>query len=553
MAARPDTTISRGLVRRAIDFRRCPWVRPLVSDYADRFDSVSALFAGNPSDPDAWRSTIARVRSARRHRDVVADALADQLERRGAPPEARRAAQSLRAEATVAVVTGQQAGTFGGPLYTLLKAVTSIQIARRVEREHKIPVVPVFWVDAEDHDWEEIRTASALDADYHLVEISLHSVPGAGTQPVGSLTFDGDVSRALAELERTLPPTEFTADLTATLGRRYRPGATIGAAFAGWMEDLFGRHGLVVFDAADARVKPAVADLFVRELSSPASTSQLVRAAGRVMSGLGHAPQVEPAEDGVNLFYLDTTGRRPIRVRDGRFVIGEVSRSPADLTAEAGEYPERFSPNVVLRPIVQDRLFPTLCYVAGPSELAYQAQLGGVYRAFGVEPPLLQSRASATVLDSASARFLERHDVPFEALQAQDESVLNQLLERQLPASIERIFGETERDVAARTVTLREAITAVDPTLAGAVETTGERMRETLRSLHAKIIHASKKKDETLRRQFQRTRELAFPGGQPQERLLSIAYFANRYGPAVVDRLIDELPHAAACHYLVTL
>jgi bacillithiol biosynthesis cysteine-adding enzyme BshC len=271
------------------------------------------------------------------------------------------------------------------------------------------------------------------------------------------------------------------------------------------------------------------------------------------MARLGHPPQVEPADDTANLFYVDAAGRRPIRVRDGHYVVGDTTHSRADLTAEASAHPERFSPNVVMRPIVQDRLFPTVCYVAGPSELAYQAQLGGVYRTFGVEAPLLHSRASATLLDSASARFLERHHVPFESLQAQDESVLNQLLERQLPPAIEERLHGLEREIGEQASALRDAVTAVDPTLAGAVDTTADRLKDTLRTLHNKIIHASKKKDETLRRQFHRTRELAFPGGHAQERSLNVVFFANRYGPAFVDRLVDELPTSASCHYLLTL
>jgi uncharacterized protein YllA (UPF0747 family) len=202
---------------------------------------------------------------------------------------------------------------------------------------------------------------------------------------------------------------------------------------------------------------------------------------------------------------------------------------------------------------VQDQLFPTICYVAGPSELAYQAQLAGIYREFGIEAPLLYSRGTATLIDSGAARFLERYHVPFEALQAQDESALNRLLETQLPPVVERAIEDSERMVAERAQALKDAVITLDPTLAGAVDTTLERMRETLRSLHGKIIHATKRKDDTLRRQFNRTRALVFPDGQPQERMLSIVFFVNRYGPALTDRLIDAMPLETDKHYVLTL
>src|SRR5262245_10676359 len=143
MTDRPEA-IASGIVRGAIDFRRCGWIRPLVSDYIDRFETVASLFPGNPADPAAWRETIARVQSQARNRRLMADILTSQLSGRGAPTEALDAARSLADASSVAIVTGQQAGLFGGPFYTVLKAVTAIQVARRIERQHGVPAVPVF-------------------------------------------------------------------------------------------------------------------------------------------------------------------------------------------------------------------------------------------------------------------------------------------------------------------------------------------------------------------------------------------------------------------------
>jgi bacillithiol biosynthesis cysteine-adding enzyme BshC len=548
-----DAVGTPGAVRAAIDLTRLPWIRPLATTYAGDFAAVSTLFAGNPQDPAAWRDTIARLHRVPGDRPRLADVVTRQLVARGAPPDALAAAATLADPATVAVVTGQQAGLFGGPLYTLLKAVTAIQLARRVQQDHATPAVAVFWVEAEDHDWEEVGTASVLDANQEVRAVRLATLPGAGVQPVASLTLDEGVSGVLAELEAALAPTEFTGDLLAMLRRRYVAGANLSAACAGWLDDLLGRHGLVVFEAADPAAKPLVAELFVQELGDSSRTAALARRAGDTLARLGHQPQVEPAEDAVALFYLDARGRRAIRRRNGGFAIGETVHEAGALRAEARTHPERFSPNVLLRPIVQDALFPTVCYVAGPSELAYLAQLGEVYRAFGIEAPLVYARASATLVDAAAARFLDRQDLGLEVLHAQDDGALNRLLERQLPPEVERTLADTIREIAQRTRALRDAVVTLDPTLAGAVDTTAERMRDTLKTLQAKIIQASKRKDDTLRRQFQRTRALAFPGGQPQERTLSVAFFVNRYGPGLGARLIEELPLDTSRHYVIAL
>jgi bacillithiol biosynthesis cysteine-adding enzyme BshC len=272
------------------------------------------------------------------------------------------------------------------------------------------------------------------------------------------------------------------------------------------------------------------------------------------MRRLGHAPQVEMSDDSVALFYLGSGERQAIkRLADGSFTAGADTFDAAILQAEALAHPERFSPNVLLRPLVQDTLFPTICYVAGPSELAYQAQLGAVYTAFGVESPLLYPRASATLVDSAAIRFLERSDMPFETLHLQGETALNQLLERQLPPTLEPGFAQLSNDIVAGIEALKTAVALVDPTLTGAADSTRDRMQDTLKTLHSKIIQASKKKDETLRRQFARTQALAFPAGEPQERIVDLPFFLNRYGQAVVDRLLDALPLELGRHYVLAL
>jgi bacillithiol biosynthesis cysteine-adding enzyme BshC len=278
----------------------------------------------------------------------------------------------------------------------------------------------------------------------------------------------------------------------------------------------------------------------------------LAREAGARMRALGHEPQVETAEDAVCLFYV-ADARVAIRRTDSGFVVGADRRDAAGLIAEAESHPDRFSPNVLLRPIVQDRLFPTVAYVAGPNELAYQAQLGEAYRAFDLPAPLLWPRLSATLLDGAAARFLDKSGLALETLQAQDEAALNALLERQLPASLDAALQALDREAAQRLGEVRDGVGAVDPTLAGAADTTLTRIRDAVKTLHGKILQAAKRKDETLRRQFLRTRTLAFPGGAPQERVLGIAYFANRYGLTVGRRLISALPEDTSKHYVVVL
>jgi bacillithiol biosynthesis cysteine-adding enzyme BshC len=544
--------VSATSARLPVDIRRFPWINRLAADYVFDFGRLSDFYAGNPANASAWRDAIARTRQFQRQREAVAAVLSAQQQRRGAPAESVAAAARLRDPGTVAVVTGQQAGLFGGPLFTLLKAITAIRLAERVRDEHGAAAVPIFWIDSDDHDWDEVKSCGLLNAELALLNVAVSDPPGANQRSVARMTLDDSVGAAVQSLEAGLPRTEFTADLISQIRAAYKPGAGMAHAFGQWIETILGPRGLIVFDAADPAAKSIVAPVFRHEIEHAGRTSQLAAKAGAGLAGLGYHAQVTPHEGQPAIFHLDG-GREPVRQQDGRFSIGEQTYTREALLELIARAPHEFSPNVLLRPLVQDTLFPTVCYVAGPSELAYLGQLRGVYAAFGLPMPLIQQRATATIVDSNSIRFLTRHDFPLENLRAQDEAALNQLLEAQLPASVEASYDDAARAVDERMEALAKTVPQIDPTLEGATRSTLSRMQDDLKKLHGKIIQAAKRRDETLRRQFQHAKAQAFPGGHPQERTIGFVYFLNKYGPALVDRLGEELPLDMGSHWVITI
>lgn len=543
-----------GVIRQAVDIRAYPGFRKLAIDYAYAFDELREFFVGDPAKPQAWTDVIDRVHavSPRRDSQAIADALANQQQRRGAPPEARAAAERLRHPSSVAILTGQQAGLFGGPLFTLLKAVTALKLASRVHHDYGVPTAAVFWIDAEDHDWNEVAGTQVLDAEYQARTIRLSDPPGAGLLPVARLSLDASVTTAIDELAAVLPQTEFTGSLLTRLRSAYRPGVGMSEAFGRWLEFTLGEFGLVVYCASDRATKPLVRHVFAREAQFPGTTAELAARAGAGLVARGYHAQVEPHADSLALFSLDG-GRTTIRIQDGRYQVGEMVQDLPSLLRGIDAHPDAFSPNVLLRPIVQDTLFPTVAYVAGPNELAYLGQLRPVYEHFGVPMPLMYPRASATLLDSAGARFLNRYAMPMAALQAQDESALNHLLEAELPPEIEQAYHGAAAALEERLQRLIEALPALDPTLEGAARSVQGKVRHELQGLHSKIIHAAKRRDETLRRQFSRTRAQAFPDGHGQERTIGFVYFLNRYGQDLIDRLIAELPLDLGSHWVMTV
>jgi bacillithiol biosynthesis cysteine-adding enzyme BshC len=535
-----------------VDIREFPWIRRLAADYAFDYARVEPFFAGNPATPNAWADTIERSQATPRRPAELAQVLANQQARREAPPEARQAAARLADPAARVVITGQQAGLFGGPLFTLLKALTAMRLAAQVEQTHGVPVVPVFWIDAEDHDWAEVSGCTVLDQELAPRTIRLPDPPGAGDRPVARLVLDDTVDAAIQSLESILPDAGFRTEIISGLRRAYRPGRGMAEAFGCWLETVLGRHGLVVYDSSDPAAKPLARDIFIREIAEPGVTAELAARAGEALVARGYHAQVTPAEGAVSLFHL-VPSREAIKVSGDSATIGDRTTTLVALAEEAAVSSEHFSPNVLLRPVVQDAIFPTICYVAGPNELAYLGQLREVYARFGIAMPLMYQRSTATLVDSATLRFLGKHDLPMLALQPRDEKALNELLESQLPPTVDQALTSVAALVGGQMDALAAAVPQIDPTLEGTVRTTLGKMQNEIHTLHNKVIQAAKRKDETLRRQFQRAQALTFPSGHSQEREVGFVWFLNRYGSALVPRLLEDIPLGMGQHYVLSI
>ena len=548
----PQPDLSSTTTRFPVEIRRFPWIKRLAGDYAFDFPRVADFFAGDPTDRSAWADAIARAQRHPRQRDEIADIVQAQQRARSASPHALATAERLRDPRAVAVVTGQQAGLFGGPLFTLLKALTVLRLAERAASEHGVPTVPLFWIDAEDHDWDEVKSCGVLDADLSLTRVSLDDPPGAGEGPVARVQLDDAVSLATASLASTLPTTEFSPELLEAVRRAYRPGAGMAQAFGAWLESLLGPRGLVVFDSSDQAAKPLVSGIFAREIENAGETSRLAEAAGAALTERGYHAQVMPQVDHAALFHLGG-GRESIGLQGTQLMIGQSAATREATLERVRTQPADFSPNVLLRPVVQDTLFPTCCFVAGPNELGYLAQLRDIYAAFDVPMPLIHQRSSATILDANAMRFLSRHELPLESLHAQDESELNRLLAAQIPPDAEQSIEKAGRAIDECMEAVATAISKIDATLDAAARSTRGRMQDDLKKLRGKLLQAVKRKDETVRRQFLHAQAQAFPGGHPQERDVGFIYFLNKYGGGFVDRLCEELPLDQGRHWVITI
>jgi bacillithiol biosynthesis cysteine-adding enzyme BshC len=539
------------LVARRLPFDRLGGFPELFRRYAAGDEAALRFFAHDPWDAAARADAVRAAASFNRDRDTLADVLVEQNAAWGNDDAAVRAnIEALRDAGSAAVVTGQQLGLFGGPLYTVYKAVTAVQLAQQLAEETGRRVVPVFWMAGEDHDFDEVRSTLVLSGN-DPVRLSLP--PDEARTPVGRRVFGDEVTEVVEALGEALRPTEFSPGLIEAVREAYRPGATMRDAFAGLMQHLFAGSGLVFCSPDDARLKSLVADVFRQEIEGLAATFERLQSTSTELEEAGFHAQVTPLP--MNLFLMEEEGRFTVDPEGDGFVLRGLDRqySKAELLDLLDAEPERFSPNVVLRPIVEDRLLPTAAYVAGPGETSYYAQLRGVYELFGVPMPVVYPRASVTLIESKVQKVLDRYDLTVGDVEG-DLDVLHRRLVLALSEhDVEGAFAEATRQLHELVNALKPIATEVDATLGKSAEATRAALQKELAGFNDRVVRAEKRNNDVIRNQLEKAQAGLYPAGTLQERALSALYVLNKYGPGLVTRWLDGLDLDTTAHQVIEL
>jgi uncharacterized protein YllA (UPF0747 family) len=446
-------------------------------------------------------------------RRVEADVIAATL-----PGPAR---DRLAAGEVLVVTTGQQPGLFTGPLYTVYKALSAIALARRLERERRTPVVPVFWVAGDDHDFAEANHASFLNANGELTRIVLRERPAdAPLVPLAREPCGAEIVAALAQLRDGTPGSEFKPGVIAWLERCYRPEVSLADAFAAALDTLLGPRGLVVLRVHDRSAKRAAAPWVLKSLD--------------VTLPDGYAPVFVDARQGRDRLRPD--GDAFVTRRSGeRF-------TRADLARIAAEAPERLSPNVLLRPAVEAALLPTVAYAAGPAELKYLPDAAPLYAALGVARQAAVPRWSGVLVEARVDKLMEHHGLDLAAFDGQPGELEARLVRQELPPDAVATLAALRAGIEQHYGRLLAAAVQIDPTLERTVESARNAALSGTQTIEKKLVASLKRLEgETLVRQIARARAAVYPEGQPQERVLTLASFLVRYGPALIDALEREV------------
>lgn len=540
-----------------INFGDIPKNHNLFLDYLYEFENVAEFYKYNFKDKEKYSEVFRAILKKKTNSNFnISDLISNQYETfNSASEKTKNNIKFLQQPKTLAVVTGQQLGVLGGPLYTIYKIITAIKLASNLnERYTDYNFVPVFWMESDDHDFNEVHQINILNNENNLVTIKYKDDVSDDEirSSVGNLIFDESLNDFFNQLELNLRNTEFKGKIISKLKEIYQTGKTFKQSFSELLFWLFDEYGLVIFDPSKDEVKKVLKPIFLNEINNFRTHTQKLVSVSATLEEVYHAQvKVKP----VNLFYHIENGRYAIEPVDEIFKLRRKRKqfTKEEIIQEINEHPERFSPNVLLRPITQDYLFPTAFYVAGPSEISYFAQIHPLYEFFDIEPPIIYPRSSATLVEKSVLTFMEKYDLSMRDVFLGVDRLKEKILSSVAENNIDLIFDDATKNLNLIFDDLKEKLFAVDKTISDSTGRYREKVLFSLNELKSKAEKAHESRFETILRQISKLSNLLYPNENLQERELNYFYFANKFGEEFYKKLFEELSVSEFEHQVIEI
>ena len=501
-----------------------PGTSALFADFLYDFARVAPFYDHDPNDPEALRVAAGAIEYPE-HRRTAMTAVLERLNP-GHPQVAEFAKPG-----TLAILTGQQVGLYGGPVYTLYKALTAIRLAEQLTASGQ-RAVPVFWLATEDHDVEEVRSALFFDREI-LAAASSDGRP-AGQHVLAGLPEQSGLGTEFASLAE----------------RHYRNGSTFGEAFRGLIQELLGPLGLLVVDPLDPGLREMGVEFMAAAARRSGEMSPLLERRGQELEAAGYHAQVHFDPKQTSLFFLLREGNRQQLKFDGKqYKLGTKTWNLDELAGMGTE----LSPNALLRPVWQDWLFPTVALVGGPGELAYFAQSQVLYRELLGRMPVVLPRAFFTLVDSKSAKIVGKYRVRFEDVLGSEEKVRETLGKRLVPPELVEALESSKRSVHGALDLLETRLAGFDPTLQASVERTQAKILYHFERSRTKVVREILRKNEQAQRQAEYLSHRLAPQGHLQERSYSLLAMLNEFGPEFPRLILDNIHPGCHDHHVLSL
>ena len=514
-----------------LPFSQIPHTTRLFTDFLAYSQSVQPFYPRPPHFAEWLKEETGKISYDASRRERVTSILERQNRSWDASSKTLANLDRLR-KGAVAVVTGQQVGLFGGPMFAIYKALTAVKLAEEATAAG-VDAVPVFWLATYDHDLAEVNHVELPGSEGALQVLTTpsHDVPGA---PVSAVRLGDEIIPLVDQAVALLGDSEAAQFLRDS----YRPGETLGSAFSRLYARVFAEWGVILLDASDAELDSVAEPVFRASIERSEELAAALLARGEALEAAGYHQQVKVTESSVLLFTMQNGARTPIHRRgtgaSAEFVIGSDASaeklSQSELLERIHSTPEQFSPNVLLRPIVEDYLLPTLAYTGGAAETAYFAQAGAVYEALLGRVTPIVPRFSATIVEPKMQRLIERHGIAVQDTFAGTETLRQQLAARSLPGDLQAAMDQAKNSLDSNFAVVKEKLERLDRTLVDAAETARSKMQHQLERLYAQTARAEAQKGELVTRHAETLSSALYPDKGLQERGIGGLYFLARYG-----------------------
>jgi bacillithiol biosynthesis cysteine-adding enzyme BshC len=534
-----------------LPFSRIPHTTRLFADFLSDHSKVRQFYSRSAYFNQWFKDEASVLNYDSERRQSVSSILERQNQSWGASAKALENIGRLRAGA-LAVVTGQQVGLFGGPLFSVLKALTAVKLADQATQSG-VDCVPVFWLATEDHDLAEVNDASLPGSDASLQKLTspTQALPDA---PVGTVRFGPEIASVVEAAAGLLGPSE----VSDFLREAYRPGETFGTAFASLFARLFADWGVILLDAADAQFHEIAEPIYRSAIERAEELDEALLTRGKQLEAAGYHQQVKVTPSSTLLFTLRNGARVPVHRRlNGNggtdFLIGEERVPRVELLRQVSSSPQDFSGNALLRPVIQDYLLPTLAYTGGSAEVAYFAQVAVVYEALLGRVTPVVPRFSATLIEAKSKGLLERYGLRLPDLFQGPEALRELMAARTLPKELQSAFDQAEASLERSLAAIREALARLDSTLVDSATNAASKMQHQLTQLRARAARAELRQTEVLSRHADLLCNSLYPNKALQEREIAGIHFVARHGGEFLRGLYDAIHTDCLDHQVITM
>jgi bacillithiol biosynthesis cysteine-adding enzyme BshC len=539
-----------------IEYTKIKSFPKLFVDYITNFNKICEFYSENPFSEKSWEIILNLIKNRKYKRNIICNILKKQNKDSENDLKLLENINSLENENCFAVMTGQQPGILTGPLYTIYKAITAIKLSDFLKRKYNdYNFIPIFWMETNDHDFKEVNKINIIQKDKSLLSLTYKPEKEFENRPVGEITFDEKIGDLLKNFYELLSDNEFKSEIINLLTKSFQISTSIGTSFRMIMTHLFKGKGLILLDPSDPEFKKLAKDIFLKISENCEKLNENFSQTYHKLKEHNYQPEVIIKKNSLNLFYHKSGERHPLYINNDNIILknNKFMFKKQELNEIITKSPELFSPNVLTRPIIQDFIFPTVSYVAGPTEICYFSQISDAYKLTEIPMPIIFPRSSITIIDKKISKIIKSLNIQPKELIENRNLLEEKLTEKYKSQELINLFQESETTFKIVHQKISSKAETFDITLKDGVEKSFKKIFYQLNKIEGKFNKIFQEKNSIIKKQTNEINNLILPNGKLQERNLNIFTFISKYGMSFIGFLFNEINIYSKKHQLIFL